>query len=424
MPDTLAGPTTRTPLLLLSLLLVFTLVPVARAYDVVQDIPYSITHPKLVFDWYRPAGVGPHPVVIYIHGAHLAQGDKSDVRTDNEKHLLDMLLANGVTVMAINVRPFPQYIYPAQLEDAALAVQFIRSKAAPYSIDPSRLAVWGQSGGAVIGGWLAYGDDFADPQGTPFAQISSRPQAFINSVALTNWLILHPALPGWMFGKNTLGEVSSLQLKDASISEQVVNVTRAFTPPVASMYPGPEGTPPLIDVHDTTMMKVLHANLALGYPAVAAQSLELTRTDIPQVGVRQELVAAWTFELFGLPSQVIELGHATAGTNGAPALTASGSFTAGGAFTLDMQAAVTANTMLWVVTGETRANLPLFGGTLLPDPKIVVVFPSDANGHVTLAATVPAMAPPGHEQYLQFWHADPAGPEGWAASNGLKFVLQ
>ncbi|MFG0316915.1 MAG: hypothetical protein ACF8XB_06560, partial [Planctomycetota bacterium JB042] len=102
---------------------------------------------------------------------------------------------------------------------------------------------------------------------------------------------------------------------------------------------------------------------------------------------------------------------------------AGGSFTAGGAFTLEMQAAGTTPATLFVVAGEERVNLPLFAGTLLPEPKIVVVFPTDANGHVTLSGTVPAIAPPGHAEYLQFWHQDAGAAGGWAASNGLKVVL-
>jgi len=398
-------------------------VETANAYDVTTDLAYSNTHADLVFDWYRPAGTGPHPAVVFIHGAHLASGDKSDVTKTSNQFLLDMLLAGGVTVFSINVRPFPEFIYPAQLDDGAEAMQFFRFHASTYQIDPSRVILWGHSGGAMIGGWLTYGDDYADVQGTPQEQLSSRPFAFVNSAGLTNFLILHPSLPGWMFGKNTLADVDQQLLLDTSFSEQVLNVTRPTTPPVVSLYPGQESSPPLLDVHDATMMKVLHQNLETGFPTVAAASLQLTRKENPIPGVNQELAAAWMLDLFALPSEVIELSQAMDGTTGPPTLSATGDFTAGGAFTLEIQAARNAPTLLWVVTGEERVQTGLFGGTLVPDAKIVLPLPSGVLGHLTLSGVVPAIAPPGHSQYLQVWHQDPAGPQGWAATNALKINL-
>ncbi|MFG0315792.1 MAG: alpha/beta hydrolase, partial [Planctomycetota bacterium JB042] len=277
----------------------------ASSYDLVEDLPYSTAHPDLLFDWYRPAGPGPHPAAVFVHGAFLAGGGKADVRTaEPNVLLLDMLLAHGVTVFSIDVRPFPEFIHPAQLEDAGVAIQFLRHHAAQHAIDPNRLAVWGQSGGAVICGWLSYGADLAAASGTPQSQVSTRPQAFVNSVGLSDWQLLHPGLPGWMFGKATLGEVDAGLLKAASFAQNVLDVPRTSTPPVASLFPGPVGTPPLLDVHDTLMMKVLHANLASGFPAVAAQSRELTRVEHPTEGTRQELVAEWLLDLFGLPSDV------------------------------------------------------------------------------------------------------------------------
>src|SRR5205814_2253157 len=65
--------------------------------------------------------------------------------------------------------------YPAPMLDSARAVQFVRSKAAEWHIDPARIALTGQSAGAVISMWIAYRDDMAKPDSAdPVERFSTR----------------------------------------------------------------------------------------------------------------------------------------------------------------------------------------------------------------------------------------------------------
>ena len=62
------------------------------------------------------------------------------------------------------------------VKHCARAVQFVRSKAKDWNIDPARLCCCGVSAGALISEFLAYHDDFADPSAKDaISQQSSRP---------------------------------------------------------------------------------------------------------------------------------------------------------------------------------------------------------------------------------------------------------
>jgi len=61
------------------------------------------------------------------------------------------------------------------LGDAARALQFVRSKAAEWNIDKTRIGATGGSAGACSSLWLAFHDDLADPKSSdPVARESTR----------------------------------------------------------------------------------------------------------------------------------------------------------------------------------------------------------------------------------------------------------
>jgi hypothetical protein len=65
--------------------------------------------------------------------------------------------------------------YPAAFEHSRRAIQFIRSKAAAWNLDASRLAAGGGSAGAGISMWIGFRGDEADPSSDdPLARESTR----------------------------------------------------------------------------------------------------------------------------------------------------------------------------------------------------------------------------------------------------------
>ncbi len=141
------------------------------------DVPYG-DHPRQVLDFYRAESDKPTPLVLYIHGGGWMGGDKGRISSVNVPKLLD----NGISVAAINYR----FVSQAQdagveppvkwpLEDAAHALQFLRSKADEWNIDKTRVGANGSSAGACSSLWLALHDDMADPDSSdPIARESTR----------------------------------------------------------------------------------------------------------------------------------------------------------------------------------------------------------------------------------------------------------
>ncbi len=267
---------------------------------VVLDIPYATYHPELNLDWYPAIGAqGPTPVVIYVHGGSpQTGGDKDDVQ-QAQLDILWMMVTHGITVISINYRPYPGFAYPAHRDDVARAIQHVRFNASTYDIDPERLVLWGQSAGSIISGWVTYGDDLADPLGTPEEQISTRPLGWINFAALADWTLMIPTFPADFFGYEFLFQVPPAFLESVSIAQMVCNIPRDYTAPVCSRYAQHTGIPPYADPHDPGMMESLHGMLRACYPDVAAESLQLRRVvNLPEKNNR--LVVKWTLEVFGM----------------------------------------------------------------------------------------------------------------------------
>ena len=136
-------------------------------------------HARHVMDFWKADSKTPTPLAFVIHGGGWVGGDKDRVnRFANVTRLLD----SGISVVAINYRLIPRNGKPdttppvkAPLHDAARALQFVRSKATEWNIDPTRVGAAGGSAGACSSLWLAFHDDLADPKSDdPVARQSTR----------------------------------------------------------------------------------------------------------------------------------------------------------------------------------------------------------------------------------------------------------
>ena len=140
------------------------------------DVAYGM-HSRQVLDFWQAKSDSPTPVVVMIHGGGWVNGDKSSY-----KNAVQPYLKAGISVVAINYRLVteatekgikPPVKWP--LEDAARAVQFVRSKAKEWNLDKTRIGATGGSAGACSSLWLLYHDDLADAKSTdPVARESTR----------------------------------------------------------------------------------------------------------------------------------------------------------------------------------------------------------------------------------------------------------
>lgn len=95
-----------------------------------------------------------------------------------------------------------------------------------------------------------------------------------------------------------------------------------------------------------------------------------------------------------LPGYPVEnLGGGLAGIDGIPSMGVSGMLAPGEEvlFTIDNAAP---NTTATLVVGSTIANVPAFGGIIIPNPEILLTTTTDASGHgeIAVAWSQPLMA--------------------------------
>ncbi len=123
-----------------------------------KNVKYG-PHERNVLDFWQAKSVQPAPVLVSIHGGGFVAGNKSV-----QPQLLKDCLDSGISVAAISYRYSTQAIAPAPFQDGARAVQFLRSQAKDWNIDPKRFAATGGSAGAGISLWLGFHKDMADPK--------------------------------------------------------------------------------------------------------------------------------------------------------------------------------------------------------------------------------------------------------------------
>ena len=118
-----------------------------------------------------------------------------------------------------------------------------------------------------------------------------------------------------------------------------------------------------------------------------------------------------------------DLGQGLAGSQGVPSLSGSGVVWPGSQITLTTTNGLS-STPGFLVLGLSRLDLPLVGGTLVPFPSAVLSAPTDVFGASTTSFPWPPGTPPGTQVFAQHWLLDPAGPQGYAATNALQATQQ
>jgi acetyl esterase/lipase len=201
-------------------------------------------HERNVLDLWQAQTGKPAPLVMYYHGGGFRGGDKRSI----DVRLLEQLLKGGVSVAAANYRLSNIAPFPAQMHDAARALQFLRLHAAKYNIDARRVGATGGSAGAGISLWLAFHDDLKDSASPdPVLHQSTRISAAVVYAAQSSYdprLIqkmfqtdqVHPALIPF-FGMKSAADVSDPRFHALFEEASPINHATAGDPPVLLFYP-------------------------------------------------------------------------------------------------------------------------------------------------------------------------------------------
>jgi acetyl esterase/lipase len=131
----------------------------AAAYDpaatfeiTVNDVEFrrNAAGRQLMARVYQPKGRGPFPVILDLHGgAWNAKDRKAEEPMDRA------LAASGALVVAIDLTLAPEAPYPACVQDANYGVRWLKSKAASWNGDGSRIGIYGSSSGGHVAELLA-----------------------------------------------------------------------------------------------------------------------------------------------------------------------------------------------------------------------------------------------------------------------------
>jgi acetyl esterase len=94
---------------------------------------------------YQPKGAGPFPTVMDMHGGAWNAKDRT-----SEEPMDRAIAGSGVLVVAIDMTWAKEAPYPACVQDANYGVRWLKSKAATWNGDPSRIGIYGSSSGGHV----------------------------------------------------------------------------------------------------------------------------------------------------------------------------------------------------------------------------------------------------------------------------------
>lgn len=112
-----------------------------------QNLPYGPL-PGERLDLCQPFEAPPSsglPALILLHGGGWVLGNQLSMDSTCKYYA-----TQGFVVAAINYRLAPQYTWPAQLNDAQLAVRWLRFHAHTLGLDTAKLCAYGSSAGAHL----------------------------------------------------------------------------------------------------------------------------------------------------------------------------------------------------------------------------------------------------------------------------------
>ena len=119
---------------------------IVKSVSSVEDVVIDSEFGKIPIRIYTPEGTGPFPILVFFHGGGFVLGDLES--TDN----ICRYFAHGAEciVVSVDYRLAPEHKFPAAVEDAYFATQWVEKNAQSFRGDSQRIAVGGESAGGNL----------------------------------------------------------------------------------------------------------------------------------------------------------------------------------------------------------------------------------------------------------------------------------
>jgi acetyl esterase/lipase len=101
--------------------------------------------------WYIRGSAPGGPAVVYFHGGGMIAGSVATHHGTVARYVA----RSGVPMLSVQYRLAPEHPYPAPMQDAYAAVQWLAEHAAELGVDVSRIAVMGDSAGGGLAAAVA-----------------------------------------------------------------------------------------------------------------------------------------------------------------------------------------------------------------------------------------------------------------------------
>jgi acetyl esterase/lipase len=130
-------------------------IPDARAVRNARPVEVTVTRDvrytpqdwpqPLDADLHVPAGAGPFPAILMVHGGGWIGGQRQDMQRTARA-----VARRGYVVMNVSYRFAPHWRFPSQLQDMQQALLWLRAHADRFRVQLDRIASWGYSAGAHL----------------------------------------------------------------------------------------------------------------------------------------------------------------------------------------------------------------------------------------------------------------------------------
>ncbi|MBX3283838.1 MAG: alpha/beta hydrolase [Actinobacteria bacterium] len=95
---------------------------------------------------HRPVGTGPFPAYVFLHGGGWCVGTIEE----RDPRCRQIVAGARCVVVSVDYRMAPENAFPTPAEDCYSALEWVATHAAELDVDPTRLAVGGESAGANL----------------------------------------------------------------------------------------------------------------------------------------------------------------------------------------------------------------------------------------------------------------------------------